>query len=104
MLLISLDRKVCLSEPKLNSVNLAAKAVVLKNKVQTFCKLPRHCCRRSHTAEMCNSMKMRNEIPGVEVIEVFEVLLQFSGTSLKSFFYMRLKVEKSSHSSSYSNK
>lgn len=30
MLFISLDRKVCLSEPKLNSVSLAAKAVVLK--------------------------------------------------------------------------
>lgn len=31
MLFISLDKKVCLSEPKLNSVNLVAKAVVLEN-------------------------------------------------------------------------
>lgn len=32
MLLMSLDRKVCLSEPRLNSVSLVANAVVLKNK------------------------------------------------------------------------
>lgn len=32
MLFISLDRKVCLSEPKLNSVNLVAKAVVLETR------------------------------------------------------------------------
>lgn len=30
MFLISLDRKVCLSEPRLNSVSLVAKVVVLE--------------------------------------------------------------------------
>lgn len=30
MFLMSLDRKVCLSEPRLNSVSLEAKAVVLE--------------------------------------------------------------------------
>lgn len=35
MLFISLDKKVCLSEPKLNSVNLVAKAVVLENRQKT---------------------------------------------------------------------
>lgn len=36
MLFISLDRKVCLSEPKLNSVNLVAKTVVLENTQKKF--------------------------------------------------------------------
>lgn len=40
MLFISLDRKVCLSEPKLNSVSLAAKAVVLKAESPNISKLP----------------------------------------------------------------
>lgn len=31
MLFISLDKKVCLSEPRLNSVSLVASAVVLEN-------------------------------------------------------------------------
>lgn len=32
MLFISLDRKVCLSEPRLNSVSLVANAVVLRKR------------------------------------------------------------------------
>lgn len=32
MLFMSLDRKVCLSEPRLNSVSLVANAVVLKER------------------------------------------------------------------------